>query len=266
MYFTSKNVITVIKSYLSIFLYFPFLRNVKKPHLKGWLSGLDICHEGGEHIQPRQAESTGCFLFLLWPQNRPKCRSSYQPWQTPLWVMFRENYKVSLLHIYPLFSIFICHIIVPTQLETATRCPSFDYTLGTTILLMFFLWPFPLLVYLPQIVPQPQQVNHRVSLFFQAEWGCGLITPRCSIPFRIKSKFFNMTFRAVSSQSFPSCSNAPTTSNFFRFFKWGHVLAHLQVLPLAVPLMCCSILHSPAHGDSHLLNTGSKQLIEQSAD
>lgn len=114
MYFTSKNVITVIKSYLSIFLYFPFLRNVKKPHLKGWLSGLDICQEGGEHIQPRQAESTGCFLFLLWPQNRPKCRSSYQPWQTPLWVMFKENYKASLLHIYPLFSIFICHIIVPT--------------------------------------------------------------------------------------------------------------------------------------------------------
>lgn len=119
MYFTSKNVRAVIKSYLSIFLYFHFLRNVKKPHLRAWLSGLDICQEGGEPIQPRQAESTGCFLFLPQPQNRPTCRSPYKPWQTPLWIMFRKNYKVSLLHIYPLFSIFICHIIVSIYLDPA---------------------------------------------------------------------------------------------------------------------------------------------------
>lgn len=168
MYFTSKNVITVIKSYLSIFLYFHFLRNVNKPHLKDWLSGLDICQEGGEHIQPRQAESTGCFLFLPWPQNRPKCRSSYKLWQTPLWIMFRKNYKVSLLHIYPLFSIIICHIIVPTQLETAilySLCSFSCHSLSQCICLKLYPTPSklpPSLSLLPSRVGM--WVNHTMVL------------------------------------------------------------------------------------------------------
>lgn len=40
--FTSKNVKAVVKSYLSIFLHFYFLRNVEKPHLECWRLELDI--------------------------------------------------------------------------------------------------------------------------------------------------------------------------------------------------------------------------------
>lgn len=108
-YFTSKNIKTVIKSYLSIFLYFYFLRNIKKPHLKCLLLGLKAFQESCEHILQSQAEITGHFSFLIPSMAREQSHVHVilQAMLSSLWTEFRsysrQNSIKSLLYTSTLF-------------------------------------------------------------------------------------------------------------------------------------------------------------------
>lgn len=116
-YFISKIIKTVLKSYLSMFSYWYFLGNVEKPPLERWLARAFFRRDVSTCCKARQRRLV-ISHFPFWSQNRSQGRSSYEPWQTSLWIEFRscsrQNYQVSLVHVCPLFIVSTCHIMVPT--------------------------------------------------------------------------------------------------------------------------------------------------------